>query len=245
MENSSPTRHLDRVHPAHGVAAGDHPGAVHKGQAGQIPVGRFVAVGGVIGIYQNEGLKALFGLDAGETLVEGKEYGDFANGTGRVVRSPHTRVIGGGDGLVVGVEPDHPGDALGKAVARHVDGQDHVAPFQIAEKKERVKKMKLAKRSLLGAVVIGVILSLLIVGIDTSCRFQSSRQPIRRALSILEEERLITRRQGSGSRLREPSREEGGSGHSIAVMTTYISDYIFPAGGICMIFLFSHKRQAK
>ena len=41
-------------------------------------------------IYQNEGLKALFGLDAGETLVEGKEYGDFANGTGRVVRSPHT-----------------------------------------------------------------------------------------------------------------------------------------------------------
>ena len=60
-------------------------------------------------------------------------------------------------------------------------------------------------------------------------RFQSSRQTIRRALSILEEERLITRRQGSGSRLREPSREEGGSGHSIAVMTTYISDYIFPS----------------
>ena len=76
-------RHLDRVHPAHGVAAGDHPGAVHKGQAGQIPVGRFVTVGGI---------------------------------------------IGGGDGLVVGVEPDHPGDALGKAVARYVDGQDHVAP---------------------------------------------------------------------------------------------------------------------
>ena len=60
-------------------------------------------------------------------------------------------------------------------------------------------------------------------------RFQSSRQTIRRALSILEEERLITRRQGSGSRLLEPSREEGGSGHSIAVMTTYISDYIFPS----------------
>ena len=59
-------------------------------------------------------------------------------------------------------------------------------------------------------------------------RFQSSRQTIRRALSLLEEEQLITRRQGSGSRLRETSQGEGLSGRSVAVMTTYISDYIFP-----------------
>ena len=59
-------------------------------------------------------------------------------------------------------------------------------------------------------------------------RFQSSRQTVRRALSMLEEEKLITRRQGSGSRLRESSREEALSDRSIVVMTTYISDYIFP-----------------
>ena len=29
-------------------------------------------------------------FNGSQTLVEGKEYGDFANGTGRVVRSPHT-----------------------------------------------------------------------------------------------------------------------------------------------------------
>ena len=59
-------------------------------------------------------------------------------------------------------------------------------------------------------------------------RFQSSRQTVRRALSVLEEEKLITRRQGSGSRLRESSREEALSDRSIVVMSTYISDYIFP-----------------
>ena len=34
-------------------------------------------------------------------------------------------------------------------------------------------------------------------------RFQISRQTVRRALSVLEDEGLITRRQGSGSHLRE------------------------------------------
>ncbi|PWL85631.1 MAG: hypothetical protein DBY17_08630 [Oscillospiraceae bacterium] len=41
-------------------------------------------------IYQSEDLKAVFGLGAGDTLEVGKVYGDFAQGTGRVVYSPHT-----------------------------------------------------------------------------------------------------------------------------------------------------------
>ena len=58
-------------------------------------------------------------------------------------------------------------------------------------------------------------------------RFQISRQTVRRALSLLETEGLITRRQGSGSRLREPQSLPPQC--SIAVVTTYISDYIFPS----------------
>ena len=41
-------------------------------------------------IYQAEGLKAVFGMNPEDVIEEGKEYGDFANGTGRVVLSPHT-----------------------------------------------------------------------------------------------------------------------------------------------------------
>jgi len=59
-------------------------------------------------------------------------------------------------------------------------------------------------------------------------RFQISRQTVRRALSVLEDEGLITRRQGSGSRLRERTEPEALLNCTIAVITTYISDYIFP-----------------
>ena len=60
-------------------------------------------------------------------------------------------------------------------------------------------------------------------------QFQVSRQTVRQALSLLETERLIDRRQGSGSHVRE---QKGPASHrrlSIAVVTTYISDYIFPS----------------
>lgn len=60
-------------------------------------------------------------------------------------------------------------------------------------------------------------------------RFQISRQTVRRALSLLENEGLITRRQGSGSRLRERKEPEAQLNCAIAVVTTYISDYIFPS----------------
>ena len=49
-------------------------------------------------------------------------------------------------------------------------------------------------------------------------RFQISRQTVRRALSVREDERLITRRQGSGSRLRERSELEAVLNCTVAVI---------------------------
>ena len=60
-------------------------------------------------------------------------------------------------------------------------------------------------------------------------QFRVSRQTVRQALSLLETEGLIERRQGSGSFIRE-QREPAAQPHrSVAVVTTYISDYIFPS----------------
>lgn len=57
-------------------------------------------------------------------------------------------------------------------------------------------------------------------------RFSASRQTIRQALSVLVQEGLITKQRGSGSRVRlQPDRPRSGN---IAVIATYISDYIFP-----------------
>ena len=60
-------------------------------------------------------------------------------------------------------------------------------------------------------------------------RFQVSRQTVRQALSLLESERLIDRRQGSGSHIRERRESVQSRRMSVAVVTTYISDYIFPS----------------
>lgn len=62
-----------------------------------------------------------------------------------------------------------------------------------------------------------------------SAEFQVSRQTVRQALSLLENEHLIERRQGSGSHIRTPDEPLPGRKLSIAVVTTYISDYIFPS----------------
>ena len=55
-----------------------------------------------------------------------------------------------------------------------------------------------------------------------------SRQTVRQAMSLLENEGLTTRVQGSGTYVRSaaPRRE---ATHNIAVITTYIGEYIFPA----------------
>lgn len=53
-----------------------------------------------------------------------------------------------------------------------------------------------------------------------------NRQTIRRALSLLAQEGLIERRQGSGSFLKISTVRRG---NSVAILTTSINDYIFPA----------------
>ena len=60
-------------------------------------------------------------------------------------------------------------------------------------------------------------------------QFQVSRQTVRQALSLLASEGLIERRQGSGSHIRDLSKPAPVPRRSIAVITTYISDYIFPS----------------
>ncbi|MBR0445060.1 MAG: GntR family transcriptional regulator [Clostridia bacterium] len=60
-------------------------------------------------------------------------------------------------------------------------------------------------------------------------QFRVSRQTVRQALSLLEAEKLIDRRQGSGSHIVEQKGDGPLRRLSIAVITTYISDYIFPS----------------
>ncbi len=61
---------------------------------------------------------------------------------------------------------------------------------------------------------------------DLCQEYRVSRQTVRHALSLLVDEGFIERRQGSGSRILRfgPPIQN----HNIAVVTTYISDYIFP-----------------
>lgn len=58
-------------------------------------------------------------------------------------------------------------------------------------------------------------------------RYHMSRQTVRHALKLLEEEGLIVRRQGSGSYVRSAGGDTGS--RQIAVVTTFLDDYIFPS----------------
>lgn len=62
---------------------------------------------------------------------------------------------------------------------------------------------------------------------ELSEKFGVSRHTIRKALSILENEGLLEASHGKGTFCTKRERA-GGSSHNIAVVTTYISDYIFP-----------------
>ncbi len=84
--------------------------------------------------------------------------------------------------------------------------------------------------------------------------WQASRQTVRRALALLVEEGLIERRQGSGSHLLQHGNAARAERRTtVAVITTYINDYIFPdilhemeqvfAEGNCMPLLFSTQDQ--
>ena len=60
-------------------------------------------------------------------------------------------------------------------------------------------------------------------------RFDVSRQTIRQAIALLEEDGLVDRRRGSGTYVRHgPRRRQQGAVH-VGVVTTYITDYIFPS----------------
>jgi GntR family transcriptional regulator of arabinose operon len=69
---------------------------------------------------------------------------------------------------------------------------------------------------------------------DIAQRFQMSRQTVRQALGALEQEGLLSRLQGKGTYVSEPSVQthaaeaEISAIQTIGVLTTYISDYIFP-----------------
>ncbi len=59
-------------------------------------------------------------------------------------------------------------------------------------------------------------------------RFNVSRQTIRQAISLLEDDGLVDRQRGSGTYVRHGSRKHQGV-IRVGVITTYITDYIFPA----------------
>ena len=59
-------------------------------------------------------------------------------------------------------------------------------------------------------------------------RFNVSRQTVRQAIALLEDDGLVDRRRGSGTYVRHGPRRHQGTLH-VGVVTTYITDYIFPA----------------
>ncbi|MFC0214624.1 GntR family transcriptional regulator [Paenibacillus chartarius] len=69
---------------------------------------------------------------------------------------------------------------------------------------------------------------------DIAQRFQMSRQTVRQALGALEQEGLLSRQQGKGTYVSESftpaqtAEAEFTEPKTIGVLTTYISDYIFP-----------------
>ena len=62
---------------------------------------------------------------------------------------------------------------------------------------------------------------------ELSQRYRMSRQTVRHALKLLEDEGLIQRRQGSGCYIRRG--EQTDTLRQIAVVTTFLDDYIFPS----------------
>lgn len=59
--------------------------------------------------------------------------------------------------------------------------------------------------------------------------YQVSRQTVRQALALLARDGLIETRRGSGSHILRPSQDGAALRYNIAVIVTYISDYIFPS----------------
>jgi GntR family transcriptional regulator of arabinose operon len=62
-----------------------------------------------------------------------------------------------------------------------------------------------------------------------SARFQVSRQTVRHAIGILEEQGLVIRRQGSGTYVRRENEAHVRNTKTIGIIATYISEYILPS----------------
>lgn len=58
--------------------------------------------------------------------------------------------------------------------------------------------------------------------------FHVSRQTVRHAISVLEQEGIVNRRRGSGTYIRIPIKIEKERTMRIALITTYVDEYIFP-----------------
>ena len=59
-------------------------------------------------------------------------------------------------------------------------------------------------------------------------KFSVSRQTVRQAISLLEADGLVIRKRGSGTYVTHGPRKHGGA-LNVGVITTYITDYIFPS----------------
>lgn len=59
-------------------------------------------------------------------------------------------------------------------------------------------------------------------------QFQMSRHTVRQTLGVLEKEGWLYKVQGRGTFVAQPNTKENNENKTIAIITTYISDYIFP-----------------
>lgn len=65
---------------------------------------------------------------------------------------------------------------------------------------------------------------------ELSAKFHMSRQTVRRAITVLEEDGLVESRRGSGTYINNNFNFRNGEGTmNIAVITTYVEEYIFPS----------------
>lgn len=66
---------------------------------------------------------------------------------------------------------------------------------------------------------------------DISRTFGISRQTVRHALGLLEQQGILTRIQGSGTFVRDEQAEQEEKkmlSHTVDILTTYVDGYIFP-----------------
>ena len=90
-------------------------------------------------------------------------------------------------------------------------------------------KYQMVADALKAAILEGKYINKLPTEQALCAQYQVSRQTVRQALSLLEAEFLIDRKQGSGSHILTKKDLPPNRHLSIAVVTTYISDYIFPS----------------